>query len=160
MLKAKIVMPNKFWILENNIGERQGTVSIQPNLVKVVINNVEKTYDTIDKACWDVAINVNESEPTAAIEDNKELVLGYPSHCQPFNPTWDIKRKIPIFTKTEKSRTLHAAGYYIIKFDTGWAQSFCPKVSTLDLNEYQGPFKDKLEMRERLRKMHNADNIN
>jgi hypothetical protein len=124
-----------------------------------MINNVEKTYDTFDKACWDLAINVDtpkvEEQPAA----QEESILGYPIKCAAFNPIWDIKRKLPVFTKTEKSRTLHAAGYYIIQFDTGWVQSFCPKVSTLDSNDYKGPYKDKLEMREQLRIAQNASDF-
>jgi hypothetical protein len=159
MLKAKTVMPNKFWILEDHQGLKQGTVSIQPNVIKVVINNVERTYDNLEKACWDLAINVG-NESTIETIPVEETVLDYPTKCAAYNPTWDIKKKIPVFTKTEKSRTLHAAGYYIINFDTGWVQSFCPKVSTLDSNEFKGPFKDKLEMREQLRIMNNASDIN
>lgn len=151
-------MPNKFWILEDYQGLKQGTVSIQPNIIKVVINNVEHTYDNLEKACWDLAIAV-ETESTTESIPVEETVLGYPTKCAAYNPTWDIRKKIPVFTKTEKSRTLHAAGYYIISFDTGWVQSFCPKVSTLDSNEYKGPFKDKLEMREQLRIMNNASDI-
>lgn len=151
-------MPNKFWILEDHQGLKQGTVSIQPNVIKVVINNVERTYDNLEKACWDLAIAV-ETESTTESIPVEETVLGYPTKCAAYNPTWDIRKKIPVFTKTEKSRTLHAAGYYIISFDTGWVQSFCPKVSTLDSNEYKGPFKDKLEMREQLRIMNNASDI-
>lgn len=159
MLKAKEIMPNKFWILENSDGTRQGTIS-QADVVKVVLNNIEKTYDTFDKACWDLAINVEtpklEEQSTIQTED----VLGYPVKCAAFNPIWDIKRKLPVFTKTEKSRTLHAAGYYIILFETGWVQSFCPKVSTLESNEFKGPYKDKLEMREQLRIAQNASDFN
>jgi len=152
-------MPNKFWILENSEGNRQGTIS-QSDVVKVVINNVEKTYDSFDKACWDLAINADSSKIEEQSTGQMEDVLGYPVKCAAFNPIWDIKRKLPVFTKTEKSRTLHAAGYYIILFETGWVQSFCPKVSTLDSNEYRGPYKDKLEMREQLRIAQNASDFN
>lgn len=158
MLRAKEVMPNKFWILEDSQGLKQGTMS-QSNVVKVMINNVEKTYDTFDKACWDLAINVDTAKDEGPIGAQTESVLGYPVKCAAFNPIWDLKRKIPVFTKTEKSRTLHAAGYYIIQFDTGWVQSFCPKVSTLDSNEFKGPFKDKLEMRSQLRIAQNDSDI-
>lgn len=159
MLRAKTIMPNKFWILENSEGNRQGTIS-QSDVVKVVINNVEKTYDSFDKACWDLAINADSSKIEEQSTGQMEDVLGYPVKCAAFNPIWDIKRKLPVFTKTEKSRTLHAAGYYIILFETGWVQSFCPKVSTLDSNEYRGPYKDKLEMREQLRIAQNASDFN
>lgn len=155
MLKAKNVMPDRFWILEDDSGSRQGTISVQPNSVKVVINNTERTYDDLNKACWDLGVSI---ETKNAIEEKiEEAVMGFPTRCQAYNPTWDIKRKIPVFTKTPKSRTLHAAGFYIIHFEHGWVHSFCPKVSTLDSNEHQGPFRDKLEMRERLRKAHASD---
>jgi hypothetical protein len=158
MLKVKTIMPNKFWILENDAGLKQGTMS-QSDVVKVMINNVEKTYDTFDKACWDLAINVDTPKVEEQTAAQEESILGYPIKCAAFNPIWDIKRKLPVFTKTEKSRTLHAAGYYIIQFDTGWVQSFCPKVSTLDSNDYKGPYKDKLEMREQLRIAQNASDF-
>jgi hypothetical protein len=152
MLKAKTVMPNKFWILENNAGVRQGTLSIQNKKAKVVLDNVEKTYEDVNQACWDLAINLDNESPTEVKEEKEDAVLGYPTKCAAFNPIWDIKRKIPVFTKTAKSKTLHAAGYYIVEFETGWVPSFCPKVSTLDSNQFQGPYKDKLEMRAQLRK--------
>lgn len=159
MLRAKTIMPDKFWILENEQGLKQGTIS-KADVVKVVINNVEKTYETFDKACWDLGINVESKIEPKEETKQDETVLGYPVKCDAFNPIWDLKRKIPVFTKTEKSKTLHAAGFYIIEFDTGWVQSFCPKVSTLDTNAFKGPYKDKLEMREQLRITQNASDIN
>lgn len=163
MLKAKEIMPNKFWILENPDGKRSGTMSLVPdstNTIKVNLNNIEKIYADINQACWDLAINIDN---VIVEEQNMQLtdttVLGYPVKCASFNPIWDIKRKLPVFTKTEKSKTLHAAGYYIILFDTGWVQSFCPKVSTLDSNQFKGPYKDKLEMREQLRIAQNASDF-
>jgi hypothetical protein len=158
MLRAKTIMPNKFWILENDAGLKQGTMS-QADVVKVVINNIETTYENFDKACWDLAINVDTPKVEELPAVQEQSILGYPVKCAAYNPIWDLKRKIPVFTKTEKSRTLHAAGYYIIQFDTGWVQSFCPKVSTLDANEFKGPYKDKLEMREQLRITQNASDL-
>lgn len=160
MLKAKTVMPDRFWILEDDSGNRQGTISVQPNSVKVVFKNVEKVYEDLNKACWDLGLSLDtkiEEEDKESEAKVDEAVMGFPTRCQAYNPTWDIKRKIPVFTKTPKSRTLHAAGFYIIHFEHGWVHSFCPKVSTLDANEHQGPFRDKLEMRERLRKAHASD---
>lgn len=162
MLKAKVVMPDKFWILENSDGKRSGTMSLSPdspNAIKVNLNNVEKVYADINQACWDLAINLENVIEEQNNQSAETVVLGYPVKCAAFNPIWDIKRKLPVFTKTEKSRTLHAAGYYIILFDTGWVQSFCPKVSTLDVNEFKGPYKDKLEMREQLRIAQNASDF-
>ena len=153
-------MPNKFWILENDQGIKQGTMSVQYEQVKVVLNNKEQTFDSVDKACWDFSINLENDNAIQVETKQPDSVQGYPTKCPAFNPIWDIKRKIPVFTKREKSHSLHAAGYYIINFDTGWVQSFCPKVSTLDQNEFKGPFKDKLEMREQLRITQNDSDFN
>jgi hypothetical protein len=61
---------------------------------------------------------------------------------------FDIKRKLPLFTKSIDSKSLYCAGYYVIKFDKGWVKSFCPKLITLQRYTYQGPFKTELEMRQ------------
>lgn len=159
MLKVRPVLQNKFWFIETDDGLKKGTITGGNNFVTVVIDKVMKHYDNLDIACEALGMAVTED-----VEEVKEIlpesVSGFPTKGEAFNPTWDIKRKIPVFTKTEKSRTLHAAGYYVISFETGWVQSFCPKVSTLDSNEFRGPYKDKLEMREQLRKMQNASNVN
>jgi hypothetical protein len=166
MLRARPILENKFWLIETLDGVRKGTITAHGTHVRVTLDGNTQTYESFEKACWELGMSTNEviaDDPEVEVSESSESlseeVMGYPTRCQAFNPTWDIKRKIPIFTKTSKSRTLHAAGYYIIHFENGWANSFCPKVSTLDANEYQGPFKDKLEMRERLRLAH-ASNVN
>jgi hypothetical protein len=40
----------------------------------------------------------------------------------PHNSMYDIKRKLPLFTKSEDSKSLYCAGYYVIKFDKGWVK--------------------------------------
>ena len=63
---------------------------------------------------------------------------------------YDVKRKLPLFTKSNKSKSAYCAGYYVIKFDKGWVKSFCPKLITIERNESKGPFKTDLEMRQEL----------
>jgi hypothetical protein len=59
----------------------------------------------------------------------------------------DVKRKLPLFTKSEKSKSLYCAGYYIIRFEKGWVKSFCPKLITVERYETRGPYKTEIEMR-------------
>ena len=61
---------------------------------------------------------------------------------------YDVRRRLPLFTKSNASKSLYCAGYYIIKFNKGWVKSFCPKVITLERNEYKGPFKTEFEMKQ------------
>jgi hypothetical protein len=55
-----------------------------------------------------------------------------------------------LFTKSNKSKSLYCAGYYIIGFDKGWVKSFCPKLITIERYQFKGPFKTDLEMRQAL----------
>jgi hypothetical protein len=50
------------------------------------------------------------------------------------------------YTKTVTSGVRFAAGYWIIKFSTGWMGSLSPKLATLQEYEHVGPFSSKLEM--------------
>ena len=79
-------------------------------------------------------------------------IHGYPTSCQPFNDMYDIKQKLPLFTKSAKSKSLYCAGYYIIRFDKGWVKSFCPKLITIERYESKGPFKSEIEMKQELSK--------
>ena len=63
---------------------------------------------------------------------------------------YNIQKKLPLFTKSQNSKSIYCAGYYIIKFDKGWVKSYCPKLITVEKYQYEGPFKNKIEMRSAL----------
>jgi hypothetical protein len=77
-------------------------------------------------------------------------IHGYPTNSTPYNPMFDVKQKLPLFTKSDKSKSLYCAGYYIIQFDKGWVKSFCPKLITVERYTTKGPFKTEIEMRQEL----------
>lgn len=147
---AKEVMPGKFWILEDGQGTKKGTIqAAMDGKYNAMVDGKTISFNDWPMVVKDLSIVINNKEKV--IEEATHEVEGYPTNCAPFNPVWDVKKKLPLFTKAEKSKSLHAAGYYIVKFEHGWVNSFCPKLTTLANNEFQGPFKNKLEMRERLR---------
>ena len=80
-------------------------------------------------------------------------VHGYSTSTKPHNSMFDIKKKLPLFTKSKDSKSLYCAGYYTIRFDKGWVKSFCPKLITLQRYDYKGPFKTEMEMRSMLSKV-------
>ena len=57
-----------------------------------------------------------------------------------FNSILDIKRKLHIYTKTQKSKCYYAAGWYSIKQNTEYATIFCPKYIFIQRYPYYGPF--------------------
>ena len=76
------------------------------------------------------------------------VIHGYATSTEPHNAMFDIRKKLPLFTKSSDSKSLYCAGYYCIKFDKGWVKSFCPKKITLERYPYNGPFKTELEMKQ------------
>ena len=65
----------------------------------------------------------------------------------------ELKRKLPLYTKTENSQSFFCAGYYVVHWEDGsHSPSYCPKLITLSRYEFDGPFKTKMEMQETLRR--------
>ena len=151
-IEAKTVLKDKFWIIEDK-GVRLGTLSI--NDETYMLNTEEGTQVFNDlkklKKYYNFDIIFSSSETTTAEAENNE-VYGFPTSCAPYNTMYDVKKKLPLFTKSTKSKSLYCAGYYIIHFDKGWVKSFCPKLITIERYENQGPFKSELEMRQALSK--------
>ena len=77
-------------------------------------------------------------------------IHGFSTSSTPYNVMYNVQKKLPLFTKSKKSKSLYAAGYYIIHFDKGWVRSFCPKLVTLEKYESKGPFKTEFTMRQEL----------
>jgi len=148
-LQAKPVIDNKFWIVERD-GEKFATLRreednrfVLSNKTGVRIYNNKQSLMKQFGSDFFIARIVREAD-----DANPQEVHGYPSSTVPHNAMFDIKRKLPLFTKSEDSKSLYCAGYYIIRFDKGWVKSFCPKLITLQRYPYQGSFKTELEMRQ------------
>lgn len=148
-LHAKPIIDNKFWIVEKD-GEKFATLR-KDDENRFVLSNLLGTKIFADKKeitkefgkDFFVAKIIRESN------DNQiDEIHGYPASCQPHNCMYDIKRKLPLFTKSSDSKSLYCAGYYTIKFDKGWVKSFCPKLITLQRYPFKGPFKTEIEMKQ------------
>lgn len=51
------------------------------------------------------------------------------------------------FKKSESAKVVSAAGYYAIRFPSGWIRTFCPTLVTLQkVQAFEGPFDNKMEM--------------
>ena len=147
-MNAKEILKNKFWIVEDK-GVKFGTISLNedqyilstPSGTRIYHNENQLTKALDKKISW------SDLEIT---ETSSKDVHGFPTNSSPFNPMYDVKRKLPLFTKSDKSKSLYCAGYYVIKFDKGWVKSFCPKQITVERYTTKGPFKTEIEMRQEL----------
>ena len=147
-MNAKEIIKNKFWIVEDK-GVKFGTISLNEDQYILSTPTGTKFYHTekqLTKAL-DTKLSWTDLEIT---EISAKEVHGYATNSIPFNPMFDVKRKLPLFTKSDKSKSLYCAGYYIIQFEKGWVKSFCPKLITVERYTTKGPFKTEIEMRQEL----------
>lgn len=146
-IKAKEILKNKFWIVEDE-GARIGTITLSED--QYMFSDKSGTHFCTEKQLKKyLGKDVHWSQLNITESKIKE-VHGYPTSSEPFNSMYDVKKKLPLFTKSEKSKSLYCAGYYVIKFDKGWVKSFCPKLITIERYESRGPFKTEIEMRQEL----------
>ena len=147
-IKAKPIINGKIWLVEND-GVKIGLLQkLDKN--KYIISNKEgeahlkkeQLIKTFGKDFFEIKQNV-----VLKTEDLKEI-YGYPTSCHPYNPMFEIRRKLPLFTKSPASKSLYCAGYYTIKFNKGWVRSFCPKLITIERYENKGPFRTEQELKQ------------
>jgi hypothetical protein len=148
---TKTLIPEKEWILKNGsekIGsiakDKKGFVFLRKgSRIKFQTLNDIKTQFGIEIPAKIIKEKINKSTESNVIYD-------YPCSSKPFNPIYNIKKKLPLFAKSAKSKSQYCAGYYIIKFRKRWAKAFCPKLITLERYQYIGPVKTEQDMKQML----------
>jgi len=149
-IKAKPILKNKFWIIESD-GERIGTLSKQDDkrYMYSCTTGTEYFDDTKSFNSYIGGLKWDKDSISDGSNATKEI-HGFSTSSTPYNVMYNVQKKLPLFTKSKKSKSLYAAGYYIIKFDKGWVRSFCPKLVTLEKYQSKGPFKTEFTMRQEL----------
>ena len=147
-IKAKAIIDGKFWIIEDQ-GNKVGTLQKDESNAFVLTdkNKSSKVFKDIKSLEKQFGKNFFVSSKKDELVVPQEI-YGYPANCKPHNPMYDIKKKLPLFTKSDASKSVYCAGYYAIHFEKGWVKSFCPKLITIQRYEYKGPFKTDLELRQ------------
>lgn len=148
-IHAKPIIENKFWVVEQD-GQKLATLRkdeenryVLSNKEGFVIFNSQESLTKKYGENFFVAKIVKEADNSSENE-----VHGYPTSSTPHNTMFDIRKKLPLFTKSDDSKSLYCAGYYVIKFNKGWVKSWCPKLITLQKYPFQGPFKTEIEMKQ------------
>ena len=151
VIHAKPIVDGKFWIVEAD-GEKVATLHKKENNKFVLSNtNGEVMFNKKDDLTKEFGADFflkNTKIKVTTAEPNE--CHGYPTSVKPFNDMYDVRKKLPLFTKSNASKSLFCAGYYIIKFNKLWLKSFCPKLITLERYEFKGPYKTELEMKSAL----------
>ena len=138
------LIEDKFWIVESRIG-KVGTIR-KVSTGYEFFNQLDKTTTNID--------NLNDFGSIEKQETDLKTFQGYPTNSSiVYNGEHE---KLPIFYKKPSMKQPHAAGYYIIKFKK-WLPSFCPRLSTLQNYEYNGPFLTEWDMNLQLKRTKKYD---
>ena len=139
MLIAKPVIDKQFWILQEN-NRKVGNVEACAGGYQVRLNNQVAQFKTIRMAAQRANI---EFEPAVKLSKPKsamDQVHGYPVSGRIHNPMWDVSQQLPVYTKTAKSKSWFAAGWYRVRRGRNWHTMLAPKLIVLQRYEHAGPF--------------------
>ncbi len=145
---AKNLIPNREWLVKideqkvGSISKKKKEVLFLKNGKTLKFDSISEIKKTLNLEFEELAFKLNSC--TAGVE---LLVHGYPCGCEPFDPVYNLKKRLPLYTKNSKSKCQFCAGYYLIKSKNQWHNQFCPKLIVLERNPYYGPFKTEFEVR-------------
>ena len=136
MIVAKPVVANQYWILKQD-DQKIGNIQANADGYVVKIQNQISSYKTIPMVRKKANI---EFEPAEKISKPvTDSVHGYSTGCRAHNAMWNVQLKLPLFTKTTKSKSWFAAGWYTVKQHRAWKAIHNPKLIVLERYKYQGP---------------------
>jgi hypothetical protein len=142
---AKPVIDKQFWILQED-ENKVGNIEACAGGYQIKINNqVVGQYKTIKMLERNVDIHFEAMPKVEKKKPPTHSVHGYPTAGRVYNPMWDVPQKLPVYTKSNKSRSWHAAGWYTVKKGRHWAAMQDPKLIVLQRYPYQGPYHTKEE---------------
>jgi len=143
---ATPIVKNKFWVVEEQ-GKRVATIQARADGGIVYVHDEEREYfasvNTLKKK-----YNIKFSSTAKSKKVVSTEVYGYPVTGRAYNQVYNIVKKLPVYSKSPKSKSLYCAGYYLIKLNGNWVPAYCPKSITLNRYEFQGPFKTEKAMNE------------
>jgi len=157
---AKVLIPNKEWLIKDNSGKigsiakfKKGYLVLH-NGKSITFKNLAEVKAAVGVAFFEESIKDHKREEPVVYK-----IYEYPCKNKPYEPLYNVQKKLPLYIKRVKSKSQHCAGHYIIKFRKGWVKSFCPKLITLERYPFQGPWKTEEESRQALKQAnHSCDN--
>ncbi len=100
---AKPVLEDKFWILEDN-GQKVGTIRSNENGVTLQVGSENQTFKALEELTQKISVSFSGKELVTS-EKKEYLVHDFPCKTKPYNGIYDLKRKLPLYTKTEASQS-------------------------------------------------------
>jgi hypothetical protein len=144
MIEAKPVIDKKYWILKKDNQKVGALEAADDGYTMRLLDQIGK-FKTIPMVRKKLDIEFVPPEKTT--KPAPDQVHGFETGCRAFNPMWDVKQRLPLFTKERKSKSWFAAGWYQVRQRKTWAVTQSPKLITLERYAYQGPFHTEDEAR-------------
>jgi hypothetical protein len=149
---SKILVPNKEWIIEED-HKKIGSIAKDKKGYAFLSKGRRFEFKSLKEIKEELGITELSKKTNTTVSDaTDDTIYGYPCSSMPYDPVYDIKKKLPLFAKSVKSKSQYCAGYYVM-LRKDWVKSFCPKLITLDRYPYHGPFKTEQEMKDVLNKL-------
>ena len=137
-LIAKPIIKDQYWVVTD--GEKKvGNVQANSAGYEVILNGSTLQFNNTKDIQKKTRISFQP------MKSNKTKVeMPYPEYPTPnrtYNHYFDVKRKLHIFTKSEKSKCYHVAGWFSINQNGHFQTVFCPKYIFIQRYPYHGPFR-------------------
>lgn len=147
MLKLKPITERSWFVLsDDSLSTMVGILTESPTgTYSLVGKELKMSFSNKEEMNEKLGVDVF-SKIATSIQKTFDI-KGYPVHVDNAIETKCSTVKRPTYTKGETGKSIHCAGYYAIKFPTGWFVRFCPKLTTVTQTDSIGPFKTELEAR-------------
>jgi hypothetical protein len=142
MITAKTVVDRNYWILTQG-DAKIGAITAGQDGYTVTIRGREHRFSNMRGLKTGLKIDL-PSVPRSKKNDHNR-VHGFDAGCRAYNSMWHVQLKLPVFTKSAKSRSWYAAGWYAVQQARSWKIVRDPKLILLQRYRFQGPFHSREE---------------
>ena len=116
MNTAKVLIPNKEWLVVDSNQKIGGLTKHKKGYI-FHKNGKELGFKTLNEVKSQLGIELFEERlKKISAQTTEYSVHDFPCRTQPFNPVYNVKNRLPLYTKNLKSKSRYCAGYYVIKF--------------------------------------------
>jgi hypothetical protein len=141
-LTAKPIVKDQYWVVTDG-DKKVGNVIAEGSGFNVKLNGTNVHYKNTSDLRRKTKIEFQ------TLKTNKTKIqlpfAIYPTTAKVYNSMFDVKRKLHLYTKTQKSKCYYAAGYYVINQNGQNQVIFCPKYIFIQRYPYIGPYKSETE---------------
>jgi hypothetical protein len=142
MITAKPVVDKNYWILTQG-DAKIGAITAGSDGYTVTIRGRQHRFNNMRGLKSQLKIDL-PSAPRQARPDYQQ-VHGFDAGCRAYNGMWHVQLRLPVFTKSVKSRSWYAAGWYAVQQARSWKIIRNPKLILLQRYRFQGPFHSREE---------------